>query len=280
MGLRSRAEATAWTASETAQDAEARLADLAFELEERVLWRGTDAARAGALRAAASMEPLQRLIDTKLVWPVTDAYREGGVAMRTALATAAVVAAVGAGSAGVMIGKGGEGASGDGARLASSSLPVTRSAGVGEQPTLRGVAPDFEQGQDGAAPAVTAKLTASQAVPPAPAAPVASAPPDEVAWRFARAFVRYEIGDADRETAATFAAVAQDPLAKALGEEPPRLPASADVPKAEVLNVVLADREGEEVEASVSLLRMQAASELRLTLRHTPAGWQVAEVLG
>ena len=43
---------------------------------------------------------------------------------------------------------------------------------------------------------------------------------------------------------------------------------------------MLGEREGEEVEASVSLVRLQAASELRLTLRHTPEGWQVAEVLG
>jgi hypothetical protein len=279
MGLRTTAEDAAWNVRETAWEAEDRVAELAIGLEERVLWRGGDAARAGARRAAASMEPLQRLIQTKLVWPLSDAYRQGGAGTRAALATAAVVAAIGAGSAGVVIGTGGEPAAGEGVELASSAAPAKSSIDNGAQATLQGVAPDFKQGQDAAAPAVTAKL-ATRAAPPAPAAPVAAAPPAEVAWRFARAFVRYEVGDADEETAATFAAVAQDPLAKALTDEPPRLPAAEEVPKADVLNVVLGDREGEQVEASVSLVRLQAASELRLTLRHTPEGWQVAEVLG
>jgi hypothetical protein len=52
------------------------------------------------------------------------------------------------------------------------------------------------------------------------------------------------------------------------------------VPEAKVLNVVLGERQGEELEVSVSLVRMQATSELRLTLRHTPEGWLVARVLG
>ena len=47
-----------------------------------------------------------------------------------------------------------------------------------------------------------------------------------------------------------------------------------------MLNVVLARAGRQAGDASVSLLRLQAASELRLTLQDTRHGWQVAGVLG
>ena len=92
---------------------------------------------------------------------------------------------------------------------------------------LQGATPNFEVG-DLKAPA-------------APAA-VPSAPPAKVAWQFADSFVRYEVGKLDERTATGFAATATPPLAKSLSEETPRLPAGTEVPKAKVLNVVLADR--------------------------------------
>jgi hypothetical protein len=79
---------------------------------------------------------------------------------------------------------------------------------------------------------------------------------------------------------ASFDATATGPLADSLGTSPPRLPEGTKVPKAKVLNVVLGARQGKEVTASVSLLRLQAASELRLTLREVKKGWRVAGVLG
>ena len=52
------------------------------------------------------------------------------------------------------------------------------------------------------------------------------------------------------------------------------------MPEAQVLNVVLGEQTGKEMTASVSLVRLQAASELRLTLQETEQGWRVAGVLG
>ena len=81
-------------------------------------------------------------------------------------------------------------------------------------------------------------------------------------------------------TAATFAAVAEKPLAQSLEQDPPRLPAGTEVPEARVMNVVLSEPDGKQIEASVSLLRLRAASELRLTLQAYPEGWQVVGVRG
>ncbi len=130
---------------------------------------------------------------------------------------------------------------------------------------LRGATPNFEVG-DVKAPA-------------APAA-VPSAPPAKVAWQFADSFVRYEVGKLDERTATGLAATATPPLAKSLSEEPPRLPAGTEVPKAKVLNVVLADRTPEQITASVSIVRLRTISEVRLTLQHTEDGWRVSGVLG
>lgn len=256
-------------------------ADAIQDVEEDVLWRGTWAARLARRRAAGRVAPLQRLVQTRLAWPLVDAYRSGGDATKTAIASTAVAAILGAAGAGVALGPRIDGeapsepiASVDSVELAGATGPAT---------TLRGVAPDFDAGESVAA--AERKATARPLSPPA-ATPaevevdLSKAPPAEVAYRFAQAFARYEVGRVDELTAATLAAAAEKPLADALATEPPRLPAGAEVPKAEVLNVVLAEREGDEVEASISLTRLEAASELRLTLRRTPEGWQVAEVLG
>jgi hypothetical protein len=287
MGLRTSAGDAAWNARERAWSAEDRVAEVAFGLERRVVWPVRTAAEDAGRSTVAAMAPLQRLAQTKLAWPVADAYRRRGVAARAAIATAAVVAAIGAGSAGVVAGTEGEQTSGGGGQLARSAGAAAPAKPNSEAATLLGIAPDFEQGHNPEAPAApataapAAKTGLAATTAAAPGAPVvASAAPDEVALLFADAFVHYEVGEVDDRTAATFEAVAADPLAKALAKEPPRLPASEDVPRARVLNVVLGEREGEQVEASVSLVRLRAASELRLTLRHTPEGWQVAEVLG
>ena len=101
-----------------------------------------------------------------------------------------------------------------------------------------------------------------------------------MAWEFAQAFVTYEVGRSGKETASTFASTATKPLAKALKADPPRLPASGKVPKARVLNVVLGTASKQQVTASVSLVRLRAVSELRLTLTRTDDEWRVAQVLG
>ncbi len=257
-------------------DASERAEEIAWEAEQRVLWPSGDAARAAAERAMVSVEPLHRLIETKLAWPAADAWRQGGTAMRTGLATAAVAAVAAAGSAGTMV------AAPDGGTEAVSAAsgghsPPALTADAASQPTLSGAAPDFDSG-------ASAKKVASRAAQPEESSPITvpgpSAPPAKVARSFAEAFVRYEVGKVDEQTAATFSSVAKEPLAAALEQEPPRLPSGTEVPEAEVLNVVVGDREEDLIEASVSLLRLRAASELRLTLKHTPEGWRVTEVRG
>ena len=52
------------------------------------------------------------------------------------------------------------------------------------------------------------------------------------------------------------------------------------MPKARVLNVVVGTASKTQLTASVSLVRLRAMSELRLTLTRTDHEWRVAQVLG
>ena len=103
-----------------------------------------------------------------------------------------------------------------------------------EVANLRGVTPDFAADTTAGAKAAPA---AGSAGPPTDAAVGPDAPPDQVAWRFARAFVMYEVGKADKDAVVAFRETATAPLAKSLGTDPPRLPAGTKVPQAKVLNV-------------------------------------------
>jgi hypothetical protein len=253
VNLKVSAETAGWTVREAA-----------WGLEEKVLWRGSDAAQRALDRAQRSTAPLQRLIETKLTWPLADALRGRGTAARAGIAGAAVAAALAAGTAGAILAPDHDPSQPDtAANLASATAAATASV-----PVLQGAKPDFEVGK--------VKVAAAAAAPAA----LPSAPPAKVAWQFADSFVRYEVGKLDERTAAGFAATATPPLAKSLSEEPPRLPAGTKVPKAKVLNVVLADRTPEQITASVSIVRLRTISEVRLTLQHTKDGWRVSGVLG
>src|SRR5690349_15224398 len=92
MNLRVSADQAGWSIREAA-----------WGFEERVLWRGTDAARSAIGRAARATEPLQRLIQTRLTWPIADAYRGRGRKTRAALAASTVALAVAAGTAGAAL---------------------------------------------------------------------------------------------------------------------------------------------------------------------------------
>jgi hypothetical protein len=256
VGFRITAERAQWSVRERAWDVEDRLAE-----------------------AVEFAWPLQRLVETRVAWPVADAWRKGGNVTRTAMATGAVVAVAGAASAGMIAGAGGGSAEGEPASVArTGSTPAELVSAAG--PVLKGIAPQFEGGS-GETPAASPESGApAKGAPVDPKVPPPDAPPADVARSFADAFVAYEVGEADERTSAVFAAVAEEPLARALQDEPPRLPAAAEVPKADVLNVVVGRRDGEKMEASVSLVRLDAASELRLTLEQTPEGWQVTRVLG
>jgi hypothetical protein len=270
MSIKVSADEAAWQLREVADEARWGVREAAWSFEERVLWRGGDAARSALRRALRAVAPLQRLVQTRLVWPLADRLDEYGTGVRTALATTGALLALGAGVAGAMV----AGSDGSATETAlASSAPVVQLPS-GEAAALQGIAPDFVADPNAGA-AGAAKTGAG-----APAPGEAEGTPQQTAWRFAQAFALYEVGRVDENVAESFKATATQPLAAALGTEPPRLPATGKVPEAKVLNVVAGKRSGKEMTVSVSLLRLKAASELRLTLRETKAGWRVAGVLG
>ena len=236
--------------------------EAAWGFEEGIIWRGSDAARGALDRAGERLSPLQRLVQTKLTWPLGDAYRARGRTARTAIAASAATVAIAAGGAGAMMAPAGSPSH----QAAAAHTPLVANATpVAATTVLQGVTPDF---------------TAGHAPTPVPAPSKPSAKPAQVAWGFAQAFVAYEVGHSNDKTAAVFVQTATKPLAKALAKDPPRLPANAKVPQARVLNVVLGDAGKEQVTASVSLVRMRAISEVRLTLTKDGNDWRVAQVLG
>ena len=145
---------------------------------------------------------------------------------------------------------------------------------VTDDPTLEGIAPEFEAAS-GQAAKNPGRLPAN-AVEPA-------VKPDEpamaVAYRFATAFTAWEVGregavDEIRKTTTRR-------LGRELAARPPRLPENTKVPRARVLNVVEGNAKGRRTEASVSLLRAGTAGELRLSLvREGKGRWRVSEVKG
>jgi hypothetical protein len=285
----------------TAEDAGWSLREAAWNLEERLLWRGSDAARSRASRFANRLgniavrffirlrlivrglvhgrlprlgaglrrltEPVIRLAETKLVWPIVDRWHEHGLIARSSVVALVGAAAVAAGIAGGNMSAGGDGAS----QPAPAAAVVPVDLASSEPTTLQGVSPTF-------APAGEEPVGAVPEPAPMPSGPG----PAAVAWRFSQAFVDYEIGRAGSNTGRTFAETAAPELAKALSEDPPRLPHGTPVPEARVLNVVLAEETPKSVVASVSLLRVGTVSEVRLTLDLDPKDktWKVSGVLG
>ena len=251
MRLRVQAEDAGWTIREAA-----------WGVEERVLWRGSDATRSALERAGRRMLPLQRLIQTRLTWPVEDVLSRHGRRTRAAIAAGAATLAIASAVGGAMSAADHPASQGPQAVAAS----VTAAPQNAHLATLQGVTPQIQSGH--AAPAPVQPPTKS------------SAPPAQVAWQFAQAFVGYEVGKSTKKTDAAFAATATKPLQKSLAADPPRLPSSGKVPQARVLNVVLGAAAKNQVTASVSLVRLRAISEVRLTLTKTGDYWRVAQVLG
>lgn len=246
----------------TAEDAGWTIREAAWDLEERVLWRGSDVTREALARAGHAMQPLHRLIQTRLTWPVADALSEQSRRSRAAIAAGAATLAIAAAAGGAM----------SAADHPSASEPVHAA-------TLSTAAP--QSASLTALQGVTPKIQAGHAAP-APVRPPAesAAPPTQVAWQFAQAFVGYEVGKSTKKTDAAFAATATKPLVKSLAADPPRLPSNGKIPQAKVLNVVLGAASKKQVTASVSLVRLRAISEVRLTLTKTGDQWRVAQVLG
>jgi len=242
-----------------------RAHEAAVAVEEDVVWRSADAIRDLAERAGEShvgrgADRLRWHLDRRLVWPLTDRLREQGDLVRTALGTAAVALALASATGGAMLASGGEDAPAEAAGYIAASE-------VASGDTLEGVSPNFTSSQGGSAAA--------------PVRPEAR-PKDAIgrtAWDFAQAFVLYEVGRAD-DAAEDLARLATPALAQSLSESPPRLPAEVKVPEARVLNVVVGEPKGKLVDASVSMVRLQAVSELRLTLQRDGKGWLVKEIRG
>jgi hypothetical protein len=246
------------------EDAGWTIREAAWGFEEKVLWRGGDATRGAVDRVGRFLSPLQRLIQTRLTWPLSDAWRERGRATRAALAGGAAAVAIAAGGAGVLSASQHNPAHHTALLPPATVTPVPHRAGTA---VLQGVTPTFQP-------------SSSQAAPPAPPASKPTVPAAQVAWSFAQGFVAYEVGRTGPRTNAVFATTATKQLAKALAADPPRLPAKGKVPRARVLNVVLGQATKNQISASVSLVRLRATSELRLTLTKTGDQWRVAQVLG
>jgi hypothetical protein len=245
----------------SAQQAGWSIREAAWGFEERVLWRGSDVTHDALDRAGGAIAPLQKLIQTRLTWPLSDVYQARGRKTRAAIAGSAVAVGLAAAVAG------GVAASQHSAFDSPAPTPVAAVAAPTQSHTvvLQGVTPRFQAGH---APVPVQP-------PKKPAEPAA-----QVAWDFAQAFVGYEVGLSGKRTNEVFADTTTKPLAKTLATDPPRLPAKGKVPKARVLNVVLGNATKQQVSASVSLVRLRAISELRLTLTKTGNQWRVAQVLG
>ncbi len=180
------------------------------------------------------------------------------------------------------------------ARVATPGIaapaPTAPATQTPAEPTkLEGVAPSFKSQSKASANGKSASDTqtstaqransAPSSIPPAAANDISAL---NTARDFAGAFVLYEVGKSNRKVRQTFARTATPALAKALRDRPPRLPNSVKVPTAKVQNVVLGvgAKKGNRVDASVSLLRLGALSELRLTLTRHKGTWAVSEVRG
>lgn len=241
------------------------------------------------------------------LWPARERIAGRGPAGHWAGAAALGASALAAVLAGVLLIPGGNGGgepNGTATRVAvvtPAPTPAPKEQTSG--PVLKGVAPRFgvgagtgvKEGADSGAADLNAgaaseavgaseQLTAPEeagattsSAKPEPAGPAAM----KVARRFSQAFVFYEIGKRPAQAKAVFGETATPQLAKALEERPPRLPATAKVPKASVLNLVPGPRLGKAYTVSVSLLRVGVTSELRLSLQQEKGGtWSVAQVLG
>jgi hypothetical protein len=278
-------------------------------VEERVVWRGSDALRAVADVVKWPFERAVWAIERGLVWPLEERTGTWSEPLRLAGVAAMVLVAIGAGVFGLVWASGSGGGSSQQTQQAAVptatpvvNTPVSKEELAQATPVLHGSPPDFTpktsantgQASDspagkassskatetGAATQETAATSSAGSATPrvVPAGPGAT----EVAHRFAEAFALYETGRGDAAVRTGFAAAATPQLMRSLLRRPPRLPANVEVPKARVLNVVAGPKHGDTYTLSVSLLRLGVTSELRLDMqRDVRSGeWRVTKVLG
>src|SRR3954453_14897901 len=92
MGIRVSADHAGWAVREAA-----------WGLEERVLWRGSDATRAALERAGRATDPLQRLIKTRLPGALLAQFRGRGANPRAAPPAPAATLAIAGAAPGAII---------------------------------------------------------------------------------------------------------------------------------------------------------------------------------
>ena len=287
--------------------ARSSLVDVAWAVEERIVWGGADVLRAALAAIKWPFEQLAWASERWLVWPLqerTDHWstplRAGATAAVAAIAAAAVIG-------GALLAQG----SGDGQPAAVEPVAAVAPAPApsptpppAEAPVLRGATPNFtpEAAGGAGAGAASSKATASPAAAESSAASAAALPDSaastpaaaatakpgpaaaKVVRKFAGAFVLYETGRGNPDVLrAVFAETATPQFAHSLLKRPPRLPADVKVPKAKVLNVVAGPALGNNIFTySISLLRLGVTSELRVDIqRNEKTGeWKVTEALG
>jgi hypothetical protein len=294
----------------TSSPVRSSLANVAFAVEERVVWGSADALRAVAEVIRWPFERAAWAIERVLIWPLRERAGVLSDPLRRAGAVALGLVAVGAGVLGFAwaAGSGSKSQNVDAAAPTPAAAPVVRAAPPAEHlaeaaPVLHGATPSFKatatggiaaakahgKAADGAtastspdtateSSAAPASSTAAKTAEVVPAGPAAN----KVARRFADAFVLYETGQNDAGVRTVFAATATPHLARSLLHRPPRLPANVEVPQAKVLNVVPGPKHGDTYTLSVSLLRVGITSELRIDMqRNEKSGrWQVTDVRG
>jgi hypothetical protein len=266
----------------------------AWAIEERLVWAGADAARSAVEDLTWPLERLAWTLRRHALRPLKEWFGAWGIVARSMFVLSLLWIGAVACLTGVRVA--------DHADSSARSAPLARvdghrtavqsadARGAEPRAVLHGAAPTFAPAEhESANPAATARaatadsasVTASRSatvgVPSGRPAPVAAL---RVARRFAHAFVAYEVGTAGPAARLVFRETATPAVVRALTERPPRQPAGADVPEARVLNVVPGPRHGPNLSVSVSLLRLDATSELRLQMKRTSDGWLISDVRG
>jgi hypothetical protein len=273
-----------------------------WAVQEGVFWRASDVGRALADDVRWPFERVAWAVRRFIVWPVADLFASRGALGRSSIAATMLIAGGAAVFGGIQLADQDDQAPAM-RQVAAVTAPVAdvenrqQNPVVAEPepeqtgPVLQGVAPTFApvSNEDAEDPASGDETTnsAEDSSGSADAADENTPDPDtvreplSVARRFAAAFVSYEIGEEVSEARTVFRETASPALARALADRPPRQPATVDVPRAKVLNIVPGPRRDEMLAVSVSLLRLGATSELRLDLERTDEGdWLVGDVRG
>lgn len=274
------------------------LANMAWAVEERVVWSASDATRSAVDAVKGWVERATWPLEQRVVWPLQERVAEWDQPLRMVAAGGLVLAAVAAGVGGLLWAAPDNGGSTTAVQAGAAPAPLAPKASpasAAANPTLQGAPPVFAPPAGGAA----AKVAGEEAVAAQPTGEVAkaganSAPSTvgatgkpagpaaiEVARQFSNAFVLYETGQSTATVRTVFGETATPRLARSLLHRPPRLPANVKVPQAKVLNVVSGPSLGGVYSISVSLLRLGVTSELRLNMERSKDGkWQVTDALG